>query len=249
MDRQRYSNIAHTNCSFASPVSYEKAIELLWRAGMSEDPDDDETKTLLDIGCGFGSWTSIGADWKCICTGIDKNEQAIERARQGPTTATFILGDAKDMSPGLFDLILCIGSTHALGGLEATLEFCKSRLNPHGKIIIGEGFWAQEPNTDYLKMLGGTEAEFTTHAENAQRITKGGYRIWYATTSSLDEWDEYEGRYRSSMLEWCQNNPEDPETAEYLALTDSWYAAYLRWGRNTLGFGFYVASLNTPQLK
>ncbi|MEQ1936593.1 MAG: class I SAM-dependent methyltransferase [Fimbriimonadaceae bacterium] len=248
MDRQRYSNIAHAHCAFASPVSYGKAMELLRRAGMNEEPNG-ETKSLLDIGCGFGSWTSIAANYNCNATGVDRNEHAIERAKKGPTQATFILGDAKEITNETFDIILCIGSTHALGGLEPTLEFCLSRLNPQGKIILGEGFWAQKPHPEYLKMLGGTEDEFTSHAENAQRITNAGYRIWYSTTSSPDEWDEYEGKYRSSMLEWGQNNPDDPETADYLALTDSWYDAYLRWGRETLGFGFYVASLNTPQLK
>lgn len=205
---------------------------------------------LLDIGCGFGAWTNLAAElYGCKGTGIDHNPEAIKRAKAKGTSVKYHVVNANELDPIQYDGILCIGSTHALGGLEGTLEFCRTRLKPGAKLLIGEGFWAKKPEAAYLEKLGGSDDQFSTHAENALRITNAGYRLWYSSASSQDDWDEYEGRYRYSIVEWCENNPSDPEASDYLARSDSWYDAYLRWGRETLGFGFYVASLDTSQLK
>ncbi len=242
MNRQRYSNIAHTRCEFACPVSLWRASELLVSAGVAEG------KTLLDIGCGFGAWTTLASN-RSISIGVDYNEVSVERARRGPTSATFIIGTAKDIDRSKFDVILCIGSTHALGGIEATLEFCQTRLNSGGKLVLGDGFWARKPDLAYLEVLGAGESDFTTHAENAARVSRAGYHLLHSCYASQEEWDNYEGRYRSSMLEWCENNPLDPDAEEFRAQSDRWYNAYLLYGRDTLGFGFYVVSQDTPQLK
>ena len=34
--------------------------------------------------------------------------------------------------------------------------------------------------------------------------------------------------------------PNDEETAEKLIRSRAWRDGYMRWGRNTMGFGFYL---------
>ena len=58
-------------------------------------------------------------------------------------------------------------------------------------------------------------------------------------TSNDDEWDEYEGLYCSAVERYVDAHPEDPDGPAMGERIRRWHDAYLRWGRDTLGFGFY----------
>ena len=55
-----------------------------------------------------------------------------------------------------------------------------------------------------------------------------------------DEWDEYEWRYARPVETFVAENPDGPDAEEMLRKIRTWRDAYLRWGRDTLGFGLYL---------
>jgi hypothetical protein len=58
--------------------------------------------------------------------------------------------------------------------------------------------------------------------------------------TSNETWDEYEGLYRLTMLQFLDRNPDDEDCAAFRAHSDRWYDGYLRWGRDTMGFALYL---------
>lgn len=207
-------------------------------AGVREGAD------VLDIGCGFGGWAVLAHSMGARVTAVDPNPTFIARGQAACPSITWVEAPYAQglVAPESQDLVLCIGSTHALGGLEAVLVEAAHVLRDRGAVLAGEGFWKQPPSESYLTCLGAEPDEMTTHAGNAERFSKEGWRVVYAATSSESEWDEYEGLYRSTMMQWVSENPTDPDTNTFRERSDQWFGAYLREGRATLGFGFYVAS-------
>jgi hypothetical protein len=110
-------------------------------------------------------------------------------------------------------------------------------------VLIGEGFWKRPPDPDYLSVLGAEPDEMVSHAANAERISACGWTVVYSTTSDESEWDDYEGYYRSAMVEWLSQNPDDPDAQAFRHKSDCWYNAYLESGRDTLGFGYYLTKI------
>jgi hypothetical protein len=129
---------------------------------------------------------------------------------------------------------------HAFGSFDECLRTSFEWLKPGGRLLIADGYWKQPPSAGYLAALNGTLDEFSTHAENAQRAQACGYVVLRTTTSNDDEWDEYEGKYCNAMMRHLADHPDDPEAEAFSARMQSWHMAYLKWGRATLGFGYYL---------
>ena len=58
--------------------------------------------------------------------------------------------------------------------------------------------------------------------------------------ASPDEWDEYEWKYSRSIERYALEQPGDPDVPAMLERIRRWRDGYLRWGRDTLGFGVYL---------
>lgn len=50
----------------------------------------------------------------------------------------------------------------------------------------------------------------------------------------------YEGLYCLSMESFVRDHPQDPDAAPFRERIRAWRDAYRRWGRDTLGFGYYL---------
>ena len=142
--------------------------------------------------------------------------------------------------PAPFDAALCTGSTHAFGGYRQTLRALARAVRPGGQILVGEGYWRKDPDVGYLAALGTTRAEFHDHAGNVAVAVEEGLVPLYSTVSSGDEWDRYEGLYLRAVERYTAEHPEDPDTTALRDHIRRWRDAYLRWGRDTLGFGLYL---------
>ncbi len=72
--------------------------------------------------------------------------------------------------------------------------------------------------------------------------------LLHASVASADDWDEYEWKYSASIERYAQERPDDPDVPAMLARIRRWGDGYLRWGRDTLGFGVYLfhRSANAP---
>src|SRR4051812_18769982 len=124
MDR-RLSSIAHAHHPIAAPILGVNVNRLLRRAGRQP------AARILDLGCGAGAWAmqALAHYPDGHADGVDIDRYALER----PATAAAERGladrltlherDAGAYVPdGDYDLVLCVGSTHAFGGFAETLE-------------------------------------------------------------------------------------------------------------------------------
>lgn len=144
------------------------------------------------------------------------------------------------LDAGFFAAALCVGSTHALGGYEPTIRTLRRLVRPGGYIVVGEGFWKRRPDSEYLAVLDATPDDFTDHAGNVERAVKIGLVPLYASVSSEDDWDHYEGLYARAVERHVATHAYDPDAAEMRDYIVRWRDAYLRWGRSTLGFAVYL---------
>src|SRR5262249_55258511 len=127
---------------------------------------------------------------------------------------------------GLFDAALCTGSTHAFGGFRQTLRALARVVRPGGEILIGEGYWKEDPDSGYLAALGAPRTEFTDHAGNVARGVEEGLVPLYSTVSSHDEWDRYEGLYLRAVERYVTGHPEDPDSSALRDHIRRWRDAY-----------------------
>jgi SAM-dependent methyltransferase len=244
MDRDRFSFLAHASLDYANPVSLhalDRACEL---AGVRR------AHRVLDVGCGKASLLiRLAERYGAIGTGIERSRlmhtvAATRAAERAPDLVAIHLADATEfvrtLQPASFELSLCIGSSHALGGREASLDTLKRLTKPGGQILLGEGYWERPPAPEYLTGFGGSESELTTHAANvALGESRGLIPIW-STTASERDWDEYEWSYSRAIEDFARERPDDPDTPAMLERSRNWRRLYLQHGRDTMGFGLYL---------
>ncbi|MEE1927934.1 class I SAM-dependent methyltransferase [Streptomyces sp. TRM 70351] len=233
------SRIAHTGHPVAAPLADASVERLLERAVPRG------AGRVLDLGCGQGVWLhrALAAHPEVRGVGVDLDADALSAARADAERLgvagrlTLHHGPARDHGdPEPFDVVLCVGATHAFGGLLPTLAAVRPRLAPGGVAVVGDGFWERPPGPAALDALGATEDEFADLATTVGRVTGDGWAPVYGHTSSPAEWDAYEWSWTGSLTRWALENPGHPHSAEALrratAHRDGWLAGY----RGTLGF-------------
>jgi ubiquinone/menaquinone biosynthesis C-methylase UbiE len=246
MDRNKFSSIAHRDHTFYNPVSEKKIMKMIEM--VSPQPQDK----VIDIGAGKCELLiRLVENHQISATAIELYDGAIEEAKSRASSRIpegsieFIVEDATSAVERCeqegYDLGICIGSTHAMGGLEATLQTLKRLVKKNGYILIGEGYWKQTPSAAYLEALGGAdESECKSHAETVKTGEELGLIPLWSYVANEDDWDDYEWLYSSSVENYCHENPDDPDYEAMLQRIRTWRSTYLKWGRDTLGFGLYL---------
>jgi cyclopropane fatty-acyl-phospholipid synthase-like methyltransferase len=243
VDPTKFTTIAHRTHRYLSPLSEAKAESLIHRLALAPG------QRVLDVGCGNASFLlDLLAAVQARGVGVDTNPEfiaaatAAARERGLSERAEFVNARLQDTvySAERFDAVICMGSSQALGSLADAFAWAWTVLAPGGVALFADGYWKRPPEPQYLEALGATEDEMTTHAGNAARAREAGFRVLSTLTSNDDEWDEYEGRYCAAMERYIDAHPDDPDAGAMAARIRDWHEAYLRWGRDTLGFGFYA---------
>ncbi|KZN59831.1 hypothetical protein N473_02645 [Pseudoalteromonas luteoviolacea CPMOR-1] len=232
---------------YNSPLGKAKAQGLIARLQLPP------ASNVLEVGCGNGKFLHrVLAAYDVHVVGVDVDNVLIEQAYNYALTHfessrfEFINKEIKALELPLnhFDLIICNGATHAYGkgsnALFCALSETYHLLKPNGKLLLGECYWKQPPKKGYLDILGVTEDIYHSHHDNIKEARKVGFTALYATTSSDEDWDNFEwGRvmHTQTLLEESPNNEALRSKAQQL---DSWIDTYLESGRDTLGYGFYL---------
>jgi hypothetical protein len=73
-----------------------------------------------------------------------------------------------------------------------------------------------------------------------------GLDLVHTIVSSQDDWDRYEGLQWFATAEYARTNPDDSDVAELSERVEKARAAYLRWGRDTLGWAIYLFRSRPP---
>jgi SAM-dependent methyltransferase len=153
-------------------------------------------------------------------------------------------GEVDALPAASFDAAICLGATHAFGDGDAAypnaLDELARLVRPGGQLLLGEGYWKQPPSAGYLELLGDPPGITHDHAGNIAFAEARGLVPLYAAVSSDDEWDHFEWSHRMKVEHEAARHPDDPALAEKRERSRVWRDGYLRWGRSTMGFGFYL---------
>ena len=185
--------------------------------------------------------------------GVDISGYALERAAAAAAERgladrlTLHERDARTYPPdGDYDLVLCVGSTHAFDGFDGTLRQAGSHVNADGVLMVGECFWQSAPTPEALAALDTTPAEFTDLPGLVDVAERAGWRPVYAHVSDAAEWDDYEWSWIGSLTEWALDNPGHPDAAEACAVAQEHREQWLHGYRNVLGFVTMVLRRSGP---
>src|SRR5436190_10987694 len=160
-------------------------------------------------------------------------------ARAPDAQLEFVAGDAGglDMEPETFALAACVGSTHALGGLDATLDRLAELTRPGGFVLVGDGYWRRAPDPRYLAVLGATEDELPDYGSLVRADERAGLTPVYAITSGTEEWDRYEWRLILNGERHAHEHAGETGMDDLRAWVAAARDRYLSpGGRDTLGF-------------
>ncbi|GAA0275280.1 class I SAM-dependent methyltransferase [Streptomyces polychromogenes] len=235
MNREQISKLAHTHHPIKSPLNDDSVSRLLTQAL----PRGDER--VLDLGCGSAEWLlrALTAHPDVRAEGVDISESDLAEARDKAVRLgvgdrlTLHLQKAEDFaSPHPFDLILCVGSTHALGGLLPTLEAARKFLAPGGRVLIGDGFWERTPTPEALEVLG----DFPDLPTLVDQVVTAGWTPVQGHTSTRQELDDYEWSNWGTLADWALDHPTHPDSPQVLDWSTTRRTEWLRTYRTSWGF-------------
>ena len=240
MNRAEISRIAHTDHPIAAPVSVPAVRRLLARL------DPAASGRVVDLGCGAGAWlfelletrpdlTAVGVD---AALHPDRDQHA--RLRGVADRLTWMEADAATWAPAggePQDAVLCIGASHAFGGLHGTLDAIRRHLRPGGRALLGETIWEQHPSAAAQEALDAGPESFPTLAQLAPTFEQHGFEVGYAHVSSAQEWDDYEWSWTGSLVAWAQREARtDADREQALAAARTHRLQWIEGYRGELGF-------------
>ena len=244
MDTWKFYDITHREHVVCNPTSEEKLMRLVELLRLPTDAQ------VVDIACGKGEFLiRLAEAYGARGMGIDISpffiadaERRLKaRAPSAGITFTQMNGaDFKPDEPHSLDLASCIGASWIFGGHAKTLETLNSMVRPGGWVIVGEPFWQEEPSMDYMDAIGCAREDFGSHYSNAMAGKSLGMDLVHTIVSSKDDWDNYEGLQWLSTADFARIHPEDPDLKGLVDRVNNQKAAYIRWGRETLGWAIYL---------
>jgi ubiquinone/menaquinone biosynthesis C-methylase UbiE len=236
-------------------------IELLWNTPVSETKMAryieslglQQEQRVFDVGCGCGEpLIRIFERYGIHGTGIDSSADHISEAQRRSNSRTtdlrieFVEANAQSfqIEPKSLDLVMCMGATHAFGigddAFRNAIEQMKRLAVPNGLLLLADGYMKEPAAAEYRSILGDSMPDDMTHAANVATGQNLGLIPLAAWTSSVDEWDEFEWSYQRIVEQQAVANPDDKKVLEKLTRRREWMDAYLKWGRDTLGYGTYL---------
>jgi SAM-dependent methyltransferase len=183
VDRAAESRIAHGDLTLYNPLSGADLDEAI---GLLELPPQAR---VLDVACGRAEvLRRIAARWQIEGVGYDADAELLERAREA--SPDLDLRVAEQPPAGRWDLVVCIASSHAVGGFPQAL----GRLAELGDLVLlGEGYWRREPSPEYLEALGGASRdELPSYRGLFAAAEDAGLTPLWSCVASERDWDRYE---------------------------------------------------------
>jgi SAM-dependent methyltransferase len=244
MDTWKFYDITHREHVVCNPTSEEKLARLVELLRLPTDAQ------VVDIACGKGEFLiRLAEAYGASGMGIDLSSFFIAdaerrlKARASSAGITFTQMDGVDFKPDephSLHLASCIGASWVFGGHADTLDALAGMVKPGGWVIVGEPYWLQEPSKEYLEASGVAREDFGSHSSNAEAGERLGLDLVHTIVSSQDDWDRYEGLQWYATDGYARTHPDDPDLAEVVERVEKARAAYLGWGRDTVGWAIYV---------
>jgi 2-polyprenyl-3-methyl-5-hydroxy-6-metoxy-1,4-benzoquinol methylase len=240
------SAAAHEFVPHANPLSVDQMGALIAEVASRR------TSTAIDIGCGPGSF-SVGLA-SCAAVNIravDLNGAFLERARHD-ASQTALLGSIDFQERALladegaqFDVVVCVGSSGAIGKPVEAIQRCKQLMTATGTLVFADLVWTRQPPEAFLSFLG-VEASDHWHQEDGgcvfQRI---GLTVEHELEASEASWQAYENAVFAGRLRFADSLPAE-KAAAVRNRAKTWFAMYELHGHSCLGFVAYLARQAKP---
>ncbi|NNK59723.1 MAG: class I SAM-dependent methyltransferase [Flavobacteriaceae bacterium] len=130
--------ISHTD---ASRNLFEKAYHVIRQVALKRklkliNTFSEDSKTLLDIGCGTGDFLQAALKNEWRVTGIEPNEKARKIANEKTNHQVFEVEHLNTLEAHSFDVITLWHVLEHLPKLQEHIELLKRLLKPNGRLII-----------------------------------------------------------------------------------------------------------------
>jgi len=243
MDPWKFYGVTHADHVVCNPTSPERLDELV---------------ALLDLPPGARAWEAacgkgellirLAERYRIGGTGVDISPYELRVARERAAARVpsadlaFVEGDAAAHlpEPGSVDLAACVGGSWIWGGHRGTLRALRALVRPGGLVVVGEPHWKREPEAAYLAAAGLAQDAFSTLHGNAAIGAAEGLTLLYVMPSSDADWDRDEMLQLRAAERHAVAHPDDPDMPELLERARAGADAFLRWGRDTLGWAIYL---------
>ncbi|MGY1600808.1 SAM-dependent methyltransferase [Geodermatophilus sp. SYSU D00815] len=238
MDRALASAIAHRWHPIAAPLDDGNVALLLDRLQVPG------AGRVLDLGCGLGHWLCAALERAATATGVGVDTSAPALAQAWATAAerrvadrvTWQQGEAASWTGDPADAVLCVGATHAFGGLGPALDAVRRHLVPGGRALLGEGFWESPPTARALAALGAEPDELPGIGALLATVREHGFEPGFGHISTAAEWDRYEWSWTGALTAWAVDEADGADSEEALRLADAHRREWLEGYRGRLGF-------------
>ncbi|MBI4020050.1 MAG: class I SAM-dependent methyltransferase [Candidatus Aenigmarchaeota archaeon] len=100
-----------------------------------------EGKSVLEIGCGDGTFSRMLIKKNCRVTGLDISGKAVEKARRRGVNAAVcnVEHELNEMAKGKFDVVVCLDLIEHLFEPRIFLENVKRFIRPGGCMVVTYG--------------------------------------------------------------------------------------------------------------
>ncbi len=205
---------------------------------------------LLDLACGRGELLSRWAErYGIIGTGVDISPTFIEAARQRAaelgvgSQVEFIQADAVQYAPDLhsYDVVSCLGAMEIGGSTSATITLMRRALKNDraGLLLAGEPFWNREPNEQAANAMGISPDQVLTLPALYDSYEQAGVRLLNMVLTDDEGWDRYQTAHWTNIHRWLEENPNDPDAAQFKMEIEDWKRSYLVY-RGHFGWGVFL---------
>ncbi|MCA9934665.1 MAG: class I SAM-dependent methyltransferase, partial [Anaerolineales bacterium] len=239
MNIWKFFDITHKEHIICNPSSLQKFARLVELLRLPPNAK------VLELACGKAELLAqIAKRYEVTAVGVDTSPYCIRDAqaklaeRAPHVDITLLEMDGAKYTPDApesFDLTVCLGASWIFNGHKGTLTALQAMTKPGGLIAVGEPYWLQEPDPEYLQMANMKADMFGTHYENATVGQTLGLKLLYTLVSNQDDWDTYESLQWYASENYALAHADDPDVPELLERVRDQKREYLQYGRATLG--------------
>jgi SAM-dependent methyltransferase len=243
VDLWKYFGITHADHVVCNPTSVERL---------------DEVIELLELPPGATAWEGGSGKGEFLIRlverygvqgiGIDISPWEVPAARERAAARVpaaelrFVEADAatQPAASDSVDVAICLGASWIWGGYRGTLLELRRIARHGGLIVVGEPYWIHQPDPEYLVSSGMT-ADLCSTMEGSLAIAREeGLTPLYLQPSRIEDWDRYQFLQLRAAERHAVAHPDDPDVPDLLDRARKENDEYLRWGRDTLGWGIHV---------